>query len=84
METRKTLLRSEAGVKLERVERLSARGAAQWRGFELSSRRFARAQRIAEEREALDAFDLEVIATLSDPDLQSDVRRRTEELRSKR
>lgn len=78
MGTRKTLLRSEAGVKLERIEQLSARGAAQLSGFELSSRRLARAQRIAEEREALDAFDLEVIATLSDPELQPDVGERTE------
>lgn len=70
MGTRKTLVRSEAGVTLERIERLSARGAAQLSGFELSSHRLAQAQRIAEEREALDAFDLEVIATLSDPELQ--------------
>jgi len=72
MGTRKTLVRSEAGVTLEGIERLSARGAAHLSGFELSSRRFVQAQRIAEERQALDAFDLEVIAVLSDPELQRD------------
>lgn len=78
MGTRKTLVRSEAGVTLERIERLSARGAAHLSGFELSSRRFVETQRIAEEREAHDAFDLEVIAVLSDPELQRDEHRREE------
>ncbi len=78
MGTRKTLVRSEAGVTLERIERLSARGAAHLSGFELSGRRFVEAQRIAEEREAHDAFDLEVIAVLSDPELQRDEYRREE------
>lgn len=69
MSTRKTLVRSEAGVRLERIEQLSARGKQQSQ-FRLSGRRLRSPRWIENEREALDAFDLEVIATLSDPALQ--------------
>ena len=67
MPTRKTLVRSEAGVRLERIEQLSARGKVEQQMFRLSTLRPSPPRQLADERSAQDAFDLEVIASLSDP-----------------
>lgn len=67
MPIRKCLLRSEAGVRLHRLERLGAHEEIASRTFRLASRRNGRPRAFADERAALDAFDLEVIAALSDP-----------------
>lgn len=67
MPTRKTLLKSTAGVRLERVESLSAQGKLQSRHFVLKTYRPNQPRVLADESAALDAFDLEVIASLADP-----------------
>lgn len=68
MPTRRTLVKSEAGVSLERVEHLSRQGRVHLAVFQLSTIRQERPRLLSDEREALDAFDLEVIATLVDPE----------------
>ena len=67
MPTRRTLIKASTGVRLERVETLSARGRVQRAYFTLRTLRPNPPRIIAEEAAALDAFDLEVIASLSDP-----------------
>lgn len=67
MPTRKSLIRSTAGVRLERVEQLSAQGRVQQQHFTLRTLRPRGPRVIADETAALDAFDLEVIASLADP-----------------
>lgn len=67
MPTRKTLIKSEAGVRLERIEQLSERGRVQQQHFRLCTLRPNPPRLLADENAALDAFDLEVIASLSDP-----------------
>lgn len=67
MATRKTLLRSSAGVRLERVERLSAQGKLQTQHFVLKTMRPNQPRVISDEDLAGEAFDLEVVASLMDP-----------------
>ncbi|KQY96394.1 hypothetical protein [Brevundimonas sp. Root1423] len=67
MPIRKTLVQSKAGVRLERVETLSAQGKLQSQHYVLKTYRPNQPRVLAEERAALDAFDLEVIASLADP-----------------
>lgn len=67
MPTRRILVKSEAGVSLERVEHLSRQGRVHLAVFHLSTMREERPRLLSDEREALDAFDLELIATLVDP-----------------
>lgn len=66
MATRKTLVRSRAGVRLQRIEQLAQQQVVQssWR---LSSLRQNLPRAFADEMEAEDAFDMEVIASLTDP-----------------
>ena len=59
-------MRSEAGVRLERIEHLSARGT-EHETYRLSTLRPDPPRLLADERAAQDAFDLEVVASLSDP-----------------
>lgn len=67
MQIRKSLIKSSAGVRLERIEKLSAQGKVQQEHFTLRTLRRNPPRIIADERTALDAFDLEVIASLADP-----------------
>ena len=67
MPTRKSLVRSEAGVRLERIEHLSARGKVEHETYRLSTLRANPPRQLPDERSAQDAFDLEVIASLIDP-----------------
>ncbi|ANC53416.1 hypothetical protein A4249_06945 [Brevundimonas sp. GW460-12-10-14-LB2] len=66
MGTRKTLIKSQAGVKLLRIEQLARQQVVQstWR---LSTLRQNQPRSFADEVEAEDAFDMEVIASLTDP-----------------
>jgi len=66
MATRKTLIRSRAGVRLQRIEHLARQQGGQsfWR---LSTLRQTPPRAFADEMEAEDAFDMEVIASLTDP-----------------
>lgn len=66
MGTRKTLIKSEAGVRLQRIEHLARQQVVQssWR---LSTTRQNQPRTFADEVEAEDAFDMEVIASLLDP-----------------
>ncbi len=67
MPTRKTLLQSRAGVRLHRIEALSAAQKVVSQTYRLATYRTAQPRNFADERAALDAFDLEVIASLQDP-----------------
>lgn len=66
MATRKTLVKSRAGVRLQRIERLAGRQVTQlsWR---VSTMRENQSRTFADQVEAEDAFDIEVIACLTDP-----------------
>ncbi len=66
MATRKTLIKSGAGVRLQRIEHLARQQVIQssWR---LSTMRQNQPRTFADETEAEDAFDMEVIASLTDP-----------------
>ena len=66
MATRKTLIRSRAGVRLQRSEHLVRQQVVQssWR---LSTLRQNQPRSFADENEAEGAFDMEVIASLTDP-----------------
>lgn len=66
MATRKTLIKSRAGVRLQRIEHLARQQVVQssWR---LSTMRQNQPRTFADEVEAEDAFDMEVIASLLDP-----------------
>ena len=66
MATRKTLIKSRAGVRLHRIEHLARQQVVQssWR---LSSLCQNQPRSFADETEAEDAFDMEVVAALSDP-----------------
>lgn len=66
MATRKTLIRSRAGVKLQRIEHLARQQIVQlsWR---LSTLRQNQPRTFADEIEAEDAYDIEVVASLTDP-----------------
>lgn len=67
MTTRKTLLKSSVGVRLERVEHLSAQGKVEAQHYVLKTMRPNQPRVLADATEAEDAFDLEVIASLADP-----------------
>jgi hypothetical protein len=67
MPIRKTLLKSNHGVRLERVEELSAHGKLQAQHYVLKTMRPNQPRVIADPGAAEDAFDLEVIASLADP-----------------
>lgn len=66
MATRKTLIKSSAGVRLQRIEHLARQQVLQatWR---VSTMRQNQPRTFADETEAEDAFDMEVIASLTDP-----------------
>ena len=74
MPMRKTLIRSEAGVRLQRIERLSAQQVTHQQ-FSLSSLRRHGARLFSDRDQAEDAFDLEVITALCDP-VVADMQRR--------
>lgn len=67
MKTRKTLVKARAGVRLERIEGLCAQGRVLQQIYRLSTRRSIRPRVLADALDADEAFDLEVLATLSDP-----------------
>lgn len=67
MATRKTLVRSRAGVKLQRIEHLTAQQKVVQASWRLSTMRQNQPRAFADERAAEEAFDLEVIASLTDP-----------------
>lgn len=66
MVTRKTLIKSRAGVRLQHIEHLARQQVVQsfWR---LSILRQNQPRSFADGTEAEDAFDMEVIASLTDP-----------------
>lgn len=67
MPTRKTLIRSEAGVRLQRIEHLGAQQKVVQQRYSLSTLRRHAAVVFVDQAQAEDAFDLEVIAALTDP-----------------
>lgn len=67
MGTRKTLVRSRAGVKLLRIEHLAGRQKGIQSSWRLLTLRTNAPRAFADETEAEDAFDMEVIASLTDP-----------------
>lgn len=66
MATRKFLIKSRAGVRLQRVHHLAPQQVVQssWR---LSTLRLNQPRTFTDDVEAEDAFDVEVIASLTDP-----------------
>jgi len=66
MTTRKTFIKSRAGVRLQRIEHPARQQVVQssWR---LSTLRANQPRSFTNEAEAEDAFDMEVIAALTDP-----------------
>ncbi len=71
MPMRKTPLRETQGVKLIQVEEVSADGTrVRSIHYRLTTLRPNQPQVLAGERDALDAFDLEVIASSADPVVQ--------------
>lgn len=71
MPMRKTPLREVQGVKLIQVEDVSADGTrVRSTHYRLTTLRPDQPRLLADEREALDAFDLEVIASSADPVVQ--------------
>jgi hypothetical protein len=67
MGTRKTLVKSRAGVKLLRVEHLADQQKGIQSSWRLLTLRTNAPRAFADEMEAEDAFDMEVIASLTDP-----------------
>lgn len=67
MGTRKTLIKSQAGVKLQRIEHLAGQQKVVQSSWRLSTLRANQPRSFADEIEAADAFDMEVIASLTDP-----------------
>lgn len=67
MGTRKTLVKSQAGVKLQRIEHLAGQQKVVQSSWRLSTLRSNQPRSFADEIEAADAFDMEVIASLTDP-----------------
>lgn len=66
MATRKTIIKSRAGVRLQHIEQLARQQVVQssWR---VSTMRHNQPRTFADQTEAEDAFDVEVIASLTDP-----------------
>lgn len=75
MSVRQTLMRSEAGVRLELLERIGAHGAVLKTEYRLRSLRPVRPRVINILRDAEDAYDLEVVSSLMDPIVQDMIRR---------
>lgn len=67
MGTRKSLIRSRAGVKLQRIEYLAEQQKVVQSLWRLSTLRANQPRSFADETAAEDAFDVEVIASLTDP-----------------
>lgn len=67
MGTRKTLIKSQAGVKLQRIEHLAGQQKVVQSSWRLSTLRANQPLSFADEAAAEDAFDVEVIASLTDP-----------------
>lgn len=67
MRVRKETLRETAGVKLQRIEELSASQKVVSTHYRLSTLRPNQPRILADEDSAGEAFDLEVIASLLDP-----------------
>ena len=67
MGTRKTLVKSQAGVKLQRIEHLAGQQKVVQSSWRLSTLRANQPRTFADEAAAEDAFDVEVIASLTDP-----------------
>jgi hypothetical protein len=70
MPIRKTELKATAGVKLVQVETVTAAGKVTETHYRLSTLRPNQPRVIADPQEAEDAFDLEVMASLTDPVVQ--------------
>lgn len=71
MPMRKTPLRETQGVKLIQIEEVSGDGTkVRSIHYRLTTLRPNQPRVIADERDALDAFDLEVIASSADPVVQ--------------
>lgn len=75
MPTRQTLLRTEAGVRLELLEKVDAQGAVLLAEYRLRSLRPGRPRLLDDLIEAEDAYDLEVVGSLMDPIVQDMIRR---------
>lgn len=75
MPTRKTTIRSQSGVRLELIEQLNRHQAVGRLEYRLRTLRLGQPRLFGDERAAEDAFDLEVIASLTDPVVQEMVRR---------
>lgn len=71
MPIRKSVIRETAGVKLQLVEEVSPNGQkVVSTHYRLSTLRPNQPRVLADQRSAEDAFDLEVVASLSDPLVQ--------------
>ena len=70
MPIKKTNLRTEAGVRLDLIEKISARGKVLDQHYRLSTMRPNQPRILAARTEAEGAYDLELIASLMDPVFQ--------------
>ena len=75
MGVRHTLLKSQAGVRLELLERIGAHGAVLKAEYRLRSLRSVRLGRLTDRAAAEDAYDLEVVGCLMDPVVQDMIQR---------
>ena len=75
MAVRNTLLKSQAGVRLELLERINAPGAVLKAEYRLRSLRPVRVPRLTDLEAAEDAYDLEVVGCLMDPVVQDMIQR---------
>ncbi len=75
MAVRHTLLKSQAGVRLELLERIGAHGAVLRAEYRLRSLRPVRLGRLTDRAAAEDAYDLEVVGCLMDPIVQDMIQR---------
>ena len=75
MAVRNTLLKSQAGVRLELLERINAHGTVLKTEYRLRSLRPMRLPRLTDRDSAEDAYDLEVIGSLMDPVVQDMIQR---------
>ena len=70
MAIKKTDLKTEAGVKLTRVEEVTPMGTVRSQHYRLTTLRPNQPRVLAQREAAEDAFDLEVVASLLDPVVQ--------------
>lgn len=70
MPIKKTNLKTEAGVRLDLIEKISAHGKVLNQHYRLSTMRPNQPRIMVARIEAEDAYDLEVIASLMDPIIQ--------------